>query len=277
MTNFKTLITASTQVRAGSINKALLDTALQADIDQITTNKNDIADIIASKGAANGIATLGADGKLNASQIPQIAISDFLGEVATKAAMLALTGQRGDWAIRTDTNETYMLIAEDATLAASWKVIVTPQDGVTALRNTSGSVTGLNGVVTLADVAFSGSASNVSFSNAAYTATNVSNALVEIAGRMSTAETDIDNLQTDTAGKVTLSKLRKAVALTGNIDGVNKVFTIPAAYEAGTLEVFYNGVYLRPVEDYTVSGTTVTLAVSPDYSDERPFANYVAA
>src|SRR5690606_7199136 len=47
---------------------------------------------ITQKGAANGVATLDAAGKLPASQVPAVAITDTF-VVATQAAMLALTAQ----------------------------------------------------------------------------------------------------------------------------------------------------------------------------------------
>lgn len=284
---FTTLIHATKQIRAQTISKALLNTALQADIDQITTNKNNIAAIIASKGVASGIATLGADGKLVASQIPSIAISDFLGEVASDAALLTLSGQRGDWATVVPANaanaQSWMLVGDDATVASNWKEIRTPSDGVTSIRNVSGSVTGLNGTVTLADVAFSGAASDVAFTNNLYTSTKVSTALVEVMTKVNTNAQNITNINnnineiTNLVGdKVSAVKMKKAVALTGTIDGSNKIFTVPEAFVANSLEVFFNGVYLRPTIDYTVEGNVVTFAASADYEDERPFCNFIA-
>jgi len=72
-------------------------------------------------GAANGIATLGSDAKLTASQLPALAINDtFL--VASQAAMLALTAQRGDIAIRTDLSpqQAFILTVDDPTVLANW-------------------------------------------------------------------------------------------------------------------------------------------------------------
>ena len=47
-------------------------------------------------------------GKVPDSQIPAIAISEYLGNVANEAAMNALTAQAGDWCIRTDENRQYV-------------------------------------------------------------------------------------------------------------------------------------------------------------------------
>lgn len=93
------------------------------------------------RGAANGLATLGADGKLTAGQVPSIAVSDFLGSVSSQTAMLALSGQRGDWCIRTDSPAgTWMLVADDPTSLSSWQRLETPTDAVLSVNGQTGVV-----------------------------------------------------------------------------------------------------------------------------------------
>lgn len=71
-------------------------------------------------GSANGVATLGADGKLPVAQLPPLAINDTF-TVASQAAMLALTAQRGDVAIRSDlAGAAYLLTADAPTVLANW-------------------------------------------------------------------------------------------------------------------------------------------------------------
>jgi hypothetical protein len=66
-------------------------------------------------------------GKLPTSQLPDLAISDFLGVVASQAAMLALTGERGDWCERSDPpGKVWILVDDDASLLASWRELVYP-------------------------------------------------------------------------------------------------------------------------------------------------------
>lgn len=77
-------------------------------------------------GQANGIAGLGADGKLPAAQLPNLAIIDFLGTVANQAAMLALSGQKGDWCARSDTSTVYVITGADPTQASSWTALSYP-------------------------------------------------------------------------------------------------------------------------------------------------------
>jgi hypothetical protein len=68
------------------------------------------------------------DGKLATAQIPDLALSTFLGAVASEAELLALSGQRGDWAVRTDANQTFILIADDASAIGNWREVLTPAD-----------------------------------------------------------------------------------------------------------------------------------------------------
>lgn len=272
-----TLINAAKQVRAATISYALLDTALAAQVDQIAVNQTAIANIVASKGAANGIATLDGSGKLLSSQIPAIAVSDFLGEAADEAAMLALTGQKGDWMTRTDENQSYMIIANDGSSLSDWREISTPLDGVTSLRNSSGTVTGLNGVVTLADVAFSGAAADIAFAHADYSATDVDSALVEVMGKAKNNETNISNLATTVGGKLDAAKVKRGVNMVGTIDGSNKVFSLPEAFTSGSVQAYFAGQRLREGLDYTIAGNDLTFFASPDFETERPFCDYVAA
>lgn len=89
------------------------------------------------------IATL-VDGVIPTSQIPAIAISEFLGEVASESAMLALAGQPGDWAIRTDLATTWFITGADPALLAGWTQLEYPT-GTAAVA----SVNGQTGTVVL--------------------------------------------------------------------------------------------------------------------------------
>lgn len=90
-------------------------------------------------GEPDGVATLDNDGLLTLAQLPSIVLSDFLGAVATQAEMLALIGQRGDWATRTDLGVDFILIADDPTLLASWRQISSP-GGVSSVAGRPGAV-----------------------------------------------------------------------------------------------------------------------------------------
>lgn len=97
---------------------------------------------IAEKGAANGVATLDSAGKIPESQIPAVAITDTFA-VANQAEMLALTAQRGDVAVRSDLNETFILAVEPASSLANWILLRTPTNAVLSVAGKTGAV-GLN-------------------------------------------------------------------------------------------------------------------------------------
>ena len=92
-------------------------------------------------------------GKVPSSQIPDIAITEFLGSVSSQSAMLALVGQKGDWCIRTDVQYGYVIVGTDPSLIGDWQQIVTPASPVTTVNSQVGNVVlgkadiGLNNVV----------------------------------------------------------------------------------------------------------------------------------
>ena len=83
--------------------------------------------IVASEGVANGIATLGSDGKIPAAQIPSLALVDVY-TVASEAEMLACGAEQGDMAIRTDENMIYILATAPATTLGNWVELTVLQD-----------------------------------------------------------------------------------------------------------------------------------------------------
>jgi len=57
------------------------------------------------------------------------------------------------------------------------------------------------------------------------------------------------------------------VSRTATGDGSTKTFTVTSGCAVANVLVFINGVYQRPTTDYTISGTTLTIIVTPDASD----------
>lgn len=98
------------------------------------------ARITAQKAAANGLATLGADSKIPTSQLPALAITETF-VVASQAAMLALSAQPGDIAVRTDQSKTYILTADPASSLGNWQELLTPTDTVISVNGQTGAVT----------------------------------------------------------------------------------------------------------------------------------------
>jgi len=93
------------------------------------------------KDTANGYASLDASGLIPAALLPAIALQEFLGAVASQSAMLALTGQRGDWCTRTDTGTDFQLIGEPSSTLSNWRERTYPASPVTSVAGRTGAVT----------------------------------------------------------------------------------------------------------------------------------------
>ena len=86
-------------------------------------------------------------GKLDPAQVPDLAISEFLGEVADQTARLALTGQRGDWCLQVDEGLIYILVVDGGSQLTDWRALSYPAAAVTSVNGQTGVV-----VLTKADV-----------------------------------------------------------------------------------------------------------------------------
>ena len=96
-------------------------------------------DYVDSKiGANSGIASLDSSGKVPTSQLPSIAIHQT-SVVSSQAAMLALTADIGDIAVRTDVSKTFVLAAEPASTLGNWQELLT-SDAVTSVDGQTGNV-----------------------------------------------------------------------------------------------------------------------------------------
>ena len=90
--------------------------------------------------SSGNIPILDSNGKLAESVIPAVAITDTY-VVATETAMLALSAQKGDIAIRSDLNKSFVLQATPASTLANWKELLTPTDAVLSVNGKTGAVT----------------------------------------------------------------------------------------------------------------------------------------
>lgn len=138
--DFDTALTAS---RSWSLPDATGTIALTSDLSayQLTSEKD----------AANGYAGLDGAGKINPSQLPSIAITETF-VVASQAAMLALSAQTGDIAVRTDTSSTFILQGTDPSVLGDWVELQTPTDAVSSVFGRTGVVTAQNGDYTTGQV-----------------------------------------------------------------------------------------------------------------------------
>jgi hypothetical protein len=100
------------------------------------------------KGANNGVATLGNNGKIPSTQIPAISFQN-VNVVNSDAAMIGIAGaQVGSIAIRTDNNNNYVLSALPASTLSNWIALATP-----LYVSTVNGYAGPNVVLTTYDVA----------------------------------------------------------------------------------------------------------------------------
>lgn len=131
------------------LQAALDGKASSTDLNNVFTIAN--AAIPASqKAAANGVATLGSDSKLPAAQLPDIAVTDYLGPSANQAAMLALAGQKGDWTTRTDLGTVWIITGNDPSVIGGWTQLTYPTAAVLSVAGRTGAV-----VLAKADVGLS--------------------------------------------------------------------------------------------------------------------------
>lgn len=125
------------------VPRNLLDNQLKATANAAAAG---IDALEAARGAASGLATLGADSKLLSSQLPALAVSQFKGTVATQAAMLAVAGEEGDWVIRSDRGTVFIITGNPA-VVGGWTEMAYPTAPVLSVNGKGGAV-----VLTAADV-----------------------------------------------------------------------------------------------------------------------------
>jgi hypothetical protein len=173
-------------------------------------------------GGASGAATLDGSGKLSASQIPDIAIVSYLGSVASQAAMLALTGQQGDWAIRTDLSTTWVITGADPTQLASWTQLSYPTAPVTSVASRTGAVT-----LTAADIG----------NGAALTRVNDTNVTLTLGGTPASALLVSASLTLGWSGQLGLSRggTNADLSATGGAGQYLKQATVGGAVTVGTI------------------------------------------
>lgn len=138
----KTAVGLSNVDNTSDLNKPI-STATQT---ALNTKEN-----TANKNTANGYAGLGSDGKLISNQLPAITITDTF-VVGSQAAMLALTAETGDVAVRTDLSKSYILKGSNTSVLADWQELLSPVDGVTSVFGRVGSVVANTGDYTTAQV-----------------------------------------------------------------------------------------------------------------------------
>lgn len=123
------------------------------------------------------------NGVIPTSQIPAIAITEFLGDVTSESEMLALTGQPGDWCFRSDEGFGYVIVAEPPSVLANWQQIATPGGDVNSVNGQTGTV-----VLGPSDVGAATAAQGVLASSAIQPGDNISE-LTNDAGYITSGDT----------------------------------------------------------------------------------------
>lgn len=143
---------ANSGVSAGTYPKVTVDAkgrvtsgaSLSAtDIPSLTLSKISDAGTAASRntGTAPGnVPVLGTGGKLDTAVLPALAITETY-VVNSQTAMLALSAQTGDVAIRTDLHKNFILREEPASTLANWEELLSPPDSVSSVNGKTGAVT----------------------------------------------------------------------------------------------------------------------------------------
>lgn len=115
-----------------------------ADIPALTAAKITDLGTAATKNTGLGIGNVvvvGADGKIDGSLMPPIAITEVF-EAASQAAMLALsTADVGDICVRSDINKTFILKQAPYSTLANWIEMKTPTDVVISVNGQTGAIT----------------------------------------------------------------------------------------------------------------------------------------
>jgi len=141
--------TFDTQVRTSRLDQMAAPTAAVAlNAQKITgladpTNAQDAVTlnyITTAKGAVNGIASLDGAGKIPSGQLPATAIAEIF-VVNSQSAMLALTAQTGDIAVRTDVSKSFILSQEPASTLGNWVELLSPTDAVQSVDGNTGVIT----------------------------------------------------------------------------------------------------------------------------------------
>ena len=163
----------------------------------------------ATQNALNTKADL-VGGKVPTSQLPSLAVSEYLGAAANQAAMLLLSGERGDWCIRTDSSSTFVLVSDGGSSIGDWQELATPASPVSSVNGYTGAV-----VLGASDVAAATTAQGVLADSALQTGDNISE-LTNDENYINSAGAPVQSVNTQTGAVVLDAADVGAVNLTGD-------------------------------------------------------------
>ena len=164
---------------------------------------------VSSLGQANGVAALGADGKVPSTQLPNLSATTYRGEVSNEAAMLAVVANQGDFVTRADLQNTWICVGTPSNVLSAWRQLAYPSSPVTSVAGKTGAITLTKADVGLAQVANLAPA-DLGISNA------TANALAGKAAAVHTHVTgDVIGLDAALAGKAAVSHTHEIANVNG--------------------------------------------------------------
>ena len=191
----------------------------------------------AQQTALNGKADL-VGGVVPTSQLPSLAVTEYLGTVANQTALLALTGQKGDWAIRTDTGSTWVIVGTNPSVIGSWVELATPADAVSSVNGYTGAVSLSHSDVSALSLGGGSLTGNLSTSG------NITAVDLTGTGNLSivgiTASGTVTGATLTSTGNISGTNITASGTLTGATLSISGGATVTGTLSAGTID---GGVY----------------------------------
>jgi hypothetical protein len=203
-----------------------------------------------ARGAVNGVASLGADGKVPTAQLPALAITETF-VVNSQAAQLALAAQQGDVAVRTDLSKSFILAGTDPSVLGDWQELLTPPNAVLSVNSQSGVV-----VLDSDDIA-EGS------TNKYYTASQARTDLLTatVAAGDTTHAPTVDSIKTyidNAVAALNVTDIHERFVLTSTDISNGYIEVAETIGEDPEIYIFPDRVTLLPTDDFTYSGKRIT-------------------
>lgn len=130
---------------ADAVEQAIADNGLADLPDDLAALEAEVAgkESTANKGVAGGYAPLGLDNKVPTAHLPSLAITDTF-VTGSQLEMLNLSAEKGDIAVRTDINKSFVLSTNSPSTLADWIELRTPTDTVLSVAGLTGAISAPN-------------------------------------------------------------------------------------------------------------------------------------